>query len=88
MNPVHIVNYAAMPEIAIAIGIGTGIEKMVLGHEKLDVYRLAIGYVAWVFEETGKAQRTIPIPICCKSRITRTLFTQRRKKIIEKKNYK
>ncbi|WP_309397397.1 four helix bundle protein [Cerasicoccus maritimus] len=23
---------------------------MALGHEKLDVYRLAIGYVAWVFE--------------------------------------
>ena len=41
-----------MPEIGIAIGIGIGIgiEKMVLGHEKLDVYRLAIGYVAWVFE--------------------------------------
>ena len=36
-------NYAAMPEIAIAIGIGIGIEKMVLGHEKLDVYRLASG---------------------------------------------
>ncbi|BBO87755.1 four helix bundle protein [Desulfosarcina ovata] len=24
---------------------------MSLGHEKLDVYRLAIGYVAWVFEK-------------------------------------
>jgi hypothetical protein len=23
---------------------------MTLGHEKLDVYRLAIGYVAWVFD--------------------------------------
>ena len=25
---------------------------MGLGHEKLDVYRLAIGYVAWVYEKT------------------------------------
>ena len=50
VNPVQIVNYAAMPEI----GIGIGIEKMVLGHEKLDVYRLAIGYVAWVFEKSEK----------------------------------
>ena len=24
-----------------------------LGHEKLDVYRLSIGYVAWVYEEVG-----------------------------------
>jgi hypothetical protein len=24
---------------------------MGLGHEKLDVYRLSIGYVAWVFEK-------------------------------------
>ena len=24
---------------------------MALGHEKLDVYRLAIGYVAWVYEK-------------------------------------
>jgi hypothetical protein len=24
---------------------------MTLGHEKLDVYRLSIGYVAWVYEE-------------------------------------
>ena len=23
---------------------------MALGHERLDVYRLAIGYVAWVYE--------------------------------------
>ena len=30
-------------EIGIAIGIGI---EMVLGHEKLDVYRLSIGYVA------------------------------------------
>ncbi len=30
---------------------------------KLDVYRLAIGYVAWVFEKSEKAQRTISIPI-------------------------
>ena len=27
---------------------------MALGHEKLDVYRLAIGYVAWVFEHSEK----------------------------------
>jgi len=40
--------------IGIGIGIGIGIEKMVLGHEKLDVYRLAIGYVAWVFEQSEK----------------------------------
>ena len=26
---------------------------MTLGHEKLDVYRLAIGYVAWVYEKVG-----------------------------------
>lgn len=26
---------------------------MTLGHEKLDVYRLAIDYVAWVFEKAG-----------------------------------
>jgi len=26
---------------------------MGLGHEKLDVYRLAIGYVAWVYEKSG-----------------------------------
>ncbi len=26
---------------------------MGLGHEKLDVYRLAIGYVAWVYEKAG-----------------------------------
>ena len=25
---------------------------MTIGHEKLDVYRLAIGYVAWVYEKT------------------------------------
>lgn len=24
---------------------------MALGHEKLDVYRLSIGYVAWVYEK-------------------------------------
>ncbi len=27
---------------------------MAIGHEKLDVYRLAIGYLAWVFEHPGK----------------------------------
>jgi len=26
---------------------------MTLGHEKLDVYRLSIGYVAWFFEKAG-----------------------------------
>ncbi len=26
---------------------------MTLGHENLDVYRLSIGYVAWVFEKAG-----------------------------------
>ena len=52
VNHVQIVNYASVPEIGIAIGIG--IEKMVLGHEKLDVYRLAIGYLAWVFEKSEK----------------------------------
>jgi four helix bundle protein len=26
---------------------------MTLGHEKPDVYRLSIGYVAWVFEKAG-----------------------------------
>ncbi len=26
---------------------------MGLGHEKLDVYRLSIGYVAWVYEKAG-----------------------------------
>jgi four helix bundle protein len=26
---------------------------MALGHEKLDVYRLAIGYVAWVYEKAA-----------------------------------
>jgi len=50
---------------------------MGLGHEKLDVYRLAIGYVAWVYEKadglTGnhrsardpwlRASQSIPIPI-------------------------
>ena len=27
---------------------------MTLGHEKLDVYRLSIGYVAWVYEKASK----------------------------------
>jgi hypothetical protein len=26
---------------------------MGFGHEKLDVYRLSIGYVAWVYEKVG-----------------------------------
>jgi hypothetical protein len=30
---------------------------MGLGHEKLDVYRLAIGYVAWVYEKTDGLRR-------------------------------
>ncbi|MDZ7833237.1 MAG: four helix bundle protein [Desulfobacterales bacterium] len=39
-------------QIEIAIGIGIEIEKnMNLGREKLDVYRLSIGYVAWVYEK-------------------------------------
>jgi len=33
---------------------------MALGHEKLDVYRLAIGYVAWVFERYEKLNRKSP----------------------------
>ena len=46
---------------------------MVLGHEKLDVYRLSIGYVAWVYKKCAtlskkswdftEAQNSIPIPI-------------------------
>lgn len=28
---------------------------MGLGHEKLDVYRLSIGYVAWVYQKTLSA---------------------------------
>mgnify|MGYP002062963051 FL=1 len=40
-------------EIEIGIAIGIGIE-MVLGHEKLDVYRLSIGYVAWVYEKCAR----------------------------------
>jgi hypothetical protein len=50
---------------------------MALGHERLDVYRLTIGYIAWVYEKTGKlegvhraardpwlrASQSIPIPI-------------------------
>jgi len=51
---------------------------MVLQHEKLDVYRIAIGYVAWAFEKTGKSQRTIPIPIAISIPIYRepTEFTE------------
>ena len=41
-------------EIGIEIAIEIEIEKnMTLGHEKLDVYRLSIGYVAWVYEKAG-----------------------------------
>ena len=29
---------------------------MALGHEKLDVYRLAIGYVAWVYEKAARLE--------------------------------
>jgi hypothetical protein len=36
---------------------------MALGHERLDVYRLAIGYVAWVRESKGAyAAGTDPAP--------------------------
>ncbi len=28
---------------------------MTLGHEKLDVYRLWIGYVAWVYEKVKRS---------------------------------
>ncbi|HUF63120.1 MAG TPA: hypothetical protein VMN36_13670 [Verrucomicrobiales bacterium] len=39
---------------------------MALGHEKLDVYRLAIGYVAWVFEHSDELKpntESVPISI-------------------------
>ena len=36
---------------------GPGSNAMGLGHEKLDVYRLSIGYVAWVYE---KAENSVP----------------------------
>ena len=26
---------------------------MALGHEKLDVYRISLGYVAWVYQQAG-----------------------------------
>ncbi|MDD4018141.1 MAG: four helix bundle protein [Kiritimatiellae bacterium] len=29
---------------------------MALGHEKLDVYRLAISYVAWVYEKAARLE--------------------------------
>ena len=41
----------SLVEIGIAIGIGI---EMVLGHEKLDVYRLSIGDVAWVYEKCAR----------------------------------
>lgn len=31
---------------------------MSLGHEKLDVYQLSIGYVAWVYEKSGGLKGT------------------------------
>ncbi|MDY6823087.1 MAG: hypothetical protein SWH68_04710, partial [Thermodesulfobacteriota bacterium] len=31
---------------------------MALGHEKLDVYRLSIGYVAWVYEKADSLNST------------------------------
>ncbi len=31
-----------------------GIESMTLGYEKLDIYRLSIGYVAWVYEKATR----------------------------------
>jgi len=36
-----------------------------LGHERLDIYRLAIGYVAWVYEKADglTGTQSIPIPI-------------------------
>ncbi len=34
---------------------------MGLGHEKLDVYRLSIGYVAWVFEKVDSQERKIAL---------------------------
>jgi four helix bundle protein len=37
--------------IGIAIAIPFGARSMSFGHEKLDVYRLSIGYVAWVYEK-------------------------------------
>jgi hypothetical protein len=39
--------------VQIEIGIAIEIEEMTLGHEKLDVYRLPIDYVAWVYEKAG-----------------------------------
>ena len=30
---------------------------MGLGHEKLDVYRISIGYLAWVYEKTDGLNR-------------------------------
>ena len=44
-----------MPEIAIGIAIGIGIEKKWFqGMKNSGVYRLAIGYEAWVFEKSGQ----------------------------------
>lgn len=39
-----------MIEIEIEIEIGSK-KHMGVGHEKLDVYRLSIAYVAWVYEK-------------------------------------
>ena len=38
---------------------GPGSNAMGLGHEKLDVYRLSIGYVAWVYEKADGLTGTI-----------------------------
>ena len=45
----------------VGVGIGIGVERssMAFGHEKLDVYRVAIEYVGWVYRycETLKGHR-------------------------------
>ena len=59
---------------------------MGLGHEKLDVYRLSIGYVAWVYEKAGtiakiqeridsKTSISIPIAISISTRGATRRFT-------------
>ena len=34
---------------------------MVLGHEKLDVYRLSISYIAWVYEKYAAIQDALVV---------------------------